>query len=927
MDSEYVNLEQINEQPGGNWALKSNNLKTLLRAVELFYTDELGQICHPDELVDPLLIAKENDVHEVAKLTELLLGCAVQCPNKSEYIHPIMQMGASEQASLMHAIENLMHRFQPSSPGAASNPSRRNSMAHGASFDEMASPSSMPSMSASASALAAGSSTEALAAQLAQALERSSSMELRYLDMEREKRELTERFERSLTENRELAEKYAALESERDQLRSERQSTLTRDNKKIQQIVDNEVHALQMQMEEKDLELNRVKRESGERLMMLENEVRRQADELDISRSKLGTLNKLEASMTKYKKKLEEMNSLRAQVRELENLNAQYLDKVVDLESTIKTMPGLKSLVEKYKNQVVELETSNVQASSNLNVKEQKIRRLQEELDSALGGKEFLESQVEELRTQLASMQYREGADDAMTAGEGSTLNGGGLSADMLLGRDSVSGLRERVARLERENAELKSGNADAGQAELANDLDMAVKAKESLQVSLFQMQKQNDQLSEDLRNARIQVEQQQQMLSQLQQNPGLHPQQQAQSQQQWQNAPDGPEPMQVSNDMTVSEGAAAAGTAGFATPATLEAGVAMGPGGAMQAPVPTPGAVVVTSSNNALSSAQIAEYQDKLEKLVRGQSAEAVDSLRATVTELTKRLKEKESVINELSEQRAKLENYTKKTLHAVQTKYMVAVSSHRNQINEKQERVDFLEKKMKEVRASYSREQALMMSSFYEVCVRVDAGDISILKKDLCHVYFGCGLLLLSRICRHCSLAVDVASAQGVCDRVHAEYLVDHVDTQVDEGTTTGINNHTSTNIHPPKTVPFTPRLASAFAACRCTCSFVLANRSMSMSMPPSVAILDWFSAAEAADQQQPTSRAQAEALQLTERLASACAARRCTSVSLDLVSGNSSCSPSSSTICTCRSAEAAHSAQSASTQRHPPAPATYA
>ena len=96
---------------------------------------------------------------------------------------------------------------------------------------------------------------------------------------------------------------------------------------------------------------------------------------------------------------------------------------------------------------------------------------------------------------------------------------------------------------------------------------------------------------------------------------------------------------------------------------------------------------------------------------------AEAVGSLRATVTELTKRLKEKESTINELSEQRAKLENYTKKTLHAVQTKYMVAVSSHRNQVNEKQERVDFLEKKMKEVRASYSREQALMMSLFYEV------------------------------------------------------------------------------------------------------------------------------------------------------------------------------------------------------------------
>lgn len=96
---------------------------------------------------------------------------------------------------------------------------------------------------------------------------------------------------------------------------------------------------------------------------------------------------------------------------------------------------------------------------------------------------------------------------------------------------------------------------------------------------------------------------------------------------------------------------------------------------------------------------------------------AEVVDSMRVAVAELTNRLKDKESVINELSEQRAKLENYTKKTLHAVQTKYMVAVSSHRNQLNEKQERVDVLEKKLKEMRTSYSREQALLMSSFYEV------------------------------------------------------------------------------------------------------------------------------------------------------------------------------------------------------------------
>lgn len=468
-------MELINEQPGGNWALKTSNLKTLLRGIELYYHEELGQLCEANELIDTHLIAKENDIHEVAKLAELILGCAVQCPSRSEYIHPIMAMEASEQASMMHMIENIMHRFQVTSPSGTRNSLTNNSFSY-ISHE--------------------GESPESLAFQLTQALEKVSSMELKMLDMESEKRELTERFEDSLSEKHSLADKYAALQDERDKLLSERQSTLTRDNKKIQQIVEGEIHALTLQLEEKNEELQRVKRESTERLMVLENEVRRQADELDISRSKLGQLAKLESSVSKYKKKLEEMHSLRNQVKDLEIHNAQYLDKVLDLESTVKTMPTLKALVERYKNQVVDLETANVEAVSNNQVKDQKIRRLQEELDSALGGKEFLESQVEELRSQLTSMQHN-GVDD------GASVEGGGLSADVLLGRDGGSSLRERIGRLERENAQLKSGNENAEEAHLANELDMALKAKESLQLSVGQLKKQNDELSEQLRLAR----------------------------------------------------------------------------------------------------------------------------------------------------------------------------------------------------------------------------------------------------------------------------------------------------------------------------------------------------------------------------------------------------------------------------------------
>jgi hypothetical protein len=712
-----MNVDLVNANAAGNWALKASNLKALLRAIELYYHDELGQLCEAQELIDTSRIAKNEDPKEICRLVELLLGCAVQCPSKSEYIHPIMQMDASEQASMMHTIEELMHRFQLTSPQVQGG---RNSL--GFANHE-------------------GESSESMQLQLTQALEKASQMELRVLDMERDKRELTERLENLVFEKETLVVKHTALQEERDKLVSERQSTLTRDNKKIQQIVEGEVHALTVQLEEKNEALARLKRESTERLMVLENEVRRQADELDISRSKIAQLGKLEASVSKYKKRLEEMNALRTQIKDLEVQYANTLDKTLDLESTVKTIPALKVLVEKYKNQVVELETAHVEATSSVQIKEQKIRRLQEELDSALGGKEFLESQVEELRSQLARVQStrddddedgedyggptdgdrsrtgsgRRGANgdgregsmslDSMGSSSGSLSGGRYSAADLMLGTDSVATLRERVVRLERENSELKRGTDHAHSSPLVNDLDMALKAKESLQATVFELKRQNDQLFEELEALR-----------------------QSQAGGETRGA-------SLSSASSASAAAARAGGGGGS-------GGGGGDGDGAASSVRESMSVPPAVDASAEIAEAVAVYQEQVSQLVRViklrdcvgwndltdgwdgvQTTEKLvldeeaESLRATITTLTEKLKEKESVINEVTEQKAKLETYTKKTLHAVQTKYMVAVSSHRNQLNEKQEMIEFLDKKMKETRSSYSREQALMMSAFYEV------------------------------------------------------------------------------------------------------------------------------------------------------------------------------------------------------------------
>nr|CCA23185.1 hook domaincontaining protein putative [Albugo laibachii Nc14] len=644
IDPSYIQLDTIKLDT--NYFSHLHNITTLVSAIESYYREELTQICDSSNFIDISKIVKETNEAEICKLIELLLGCAVQCPRKSDYIHPIMQMDATAQQNLMLLIENLMHRFQMISPP----PHDHRSADTKASF----------SYSVQDEVI-----VEDLQRLLQINIEKVSILEMRILDMEREKQELSERIENVMKEKNGIDEKYNRLHEEKQNLVLERQSTLTRDNKKIQQLVESEVHAIVMELEANKEELQRTKEEAHERILLLENEMRRQADELDISRTKLGQLSKLETSLPKYKKKLEEMNTLKNELRELETHNAQYLEKVLDLESTIKTMPTLKALVEKYKNQVVELETRNVEATSNIQIRDQKIRRLQEELDSTLGGKEFLENQLEELRAQVSNL-VQQGND-----GENSDFTGGHQSAfDTLLGSSSISSLKERLARMERENAELKSGSPNAAQIHLESELELAIKAKDSLQMNMMQLKKKNQHLEEELEAALKQV--------------GL------------------PKAFDTVSQLPFiphNEEKSASASSGLTESASLAAR----------------NTSIGVEQSSRMTTTMLEEYEDKLSRMQS--DVEEVDSMRATVQELTNRLKDKESSINELNEQRAKLESYTRKTLHAVQTKYMVTVSSHRNQIGEKQEKIEFLEKRLKEMRASYSREQALMMSSFYEI------------------------------------------------------------------------------------------------------------------------------------------------------------------------------------------------------------------
>ncbi|CAK4118185.1 unnamed protein product [Aphanomyces euteiches] len=619
MDPDYLSMDAIKEEAGGsmNWILKLANFNAIARSVESFYHEELSVRCEVANHVDLNRIARaetvDTDVEiELSKVALMLLHCAVNCAERQTFVVRIMNLEQHVQQSVMAMIEQISVAFPPLSP------------LHGSS-------ALSPSLGNLDSTPVRGFSGEQ-SEEVKDLRSRLGAMEKKWQDAEHDKREITKEYEALSAEVQASRKKINILEEENNRLTSERQQAVARDNKKLEELVNAEKHSLTIELQAKTEELLQVKKESSERLIMLEHEVRRQADELDISRSKLVALAKLESTVTKYKQKLDEMNTVKLHIKEVEAQNAAYLEKMLDLESTVKTMASLKSSIEKYKNQVVELETANVEAMSTLQIKEQKCRQLQDDLESALHGKEFLEHQLEEMRSHIP----QEGGEVNYTSA--ADLLGGGLD------------LREQIARLQRENRQLKeqvasstaSSNSTATPSvdilALQNERDDALRAKDAWQAKALDFKRQYDLLAES------------------------------------------------------TKGAAATGGSGVSSAqlAQLEA-------------------------TNARLATQLQAHEEQARKMAA--NTEESDSFRATISELTNRLKEKETVINNLSQDKEKLETYTKKTLHAVQSKYMVAVSTHRNQLAEKQAKVDMLETKLKELKTSQKREQELLMSSFYEI------------------------------------------------------------------------------------------------------------------------------------------------------------------------------------------------------------------
>uniref|UniRef100_A0A663FGN7 Protein Hook homolog 3 n=1 Tax=Aquila chrysaetos chrysaetos TaxID=223781 RepID=A0A663FGN7_AQUCH len=326
-------LNRIKTEVGDNWRLKVSNLKKILKGILDYNHEILGQQIDDFTLPDVNLIGEHADAAELGRMLQLILGCAVNCEQKQEYIQTIMMMEESVQHVVMTAIQELMSKESPVSLGNDA-----------------------------------------------------------YVELDRQLKKTTEELNEALATKEEIAQRcheldmqVAALQEEKSSLLAENQILMERLNQS-DSIEDPNSPAgrrhlqLQTQLEQLQEETFRLEaakddyrirceelekeiaelRQQTEELTTLAEEAQSLKDEIDILRHSSDKVAKLESQVESYKKKLEDLGDLRRQVKLLEEKNTIYMQNTVSLEEELRKANAARSQLETYKRQRLRTERDSL---------------------------------------------------------------------------------------------------------------------------------------------------------------------------------------------------------------------------------------------------------------------------------------------------------------------------------------------------------------------------------------------------------------------------------------------------------------------------------------------------------------------------------------------------------------------------------------
>ncbi|XP_035915384.1 protein hook [Anopheles stephensi] len=447
-------LSKIKSDVGANWRLKVSNLRKIIEGIYVYYQDELSLNLSEELRPDALKIAEKCDPHELGRLLQLILGCAVNCLEKQKYITQIMELEESLQRNIMAALQDIEYIWQGASPS-------RNSINTTTSLDVKTLQEDRDTLAQKChetNKKMLGLIEEKAALQ--QEITKLQAIVGRY-----ENPNLIGDDGTSLGPIQLGSSRYNDLRKLVDSLKDELlQAETARDDLKMKSMIqEKEIAELQVRIDE---------------LHAATAEIAQLKDEIDILKEANEKLKICETQLQTYKKKLEDYNDLRKQIKLQEERSADYLKQNLEYEEEAKKYAGLKGQVELYKKKIQDLHGmldeemgKTVRAEFEYNQLQGQLAVVQREKENFLRERDTLREALDELKCGQAA-----GSGGVGPGGHGA---GGNTMSKELHSND----LYERIERLERENKALREGQG--GQTALSQLLDDANQRNEKLREQL----------------------------------------------------------------------------------------------------------------------------------------------------------------------------------------------------------------------------------------------------------------------------------------------------------------------------------------------------------------------------------------------------------------------------------------------------------
>jgi hypothetical protein len=406
---------------GDNWALKSSNLRKLVRNLEYYYHEDLqkdAQESFQELSANLSKIARSGDAQSLEPLVELVAAAAVTCPQKSEFVGRIMSMSPEAQIQMKGIIESSLQRLEDYDA-----PDLNDDVIYDtADGDPEMIFSSDSGVGVSKDGGDGGNGALFDADHLKKSLPTDADKEELEQALLEAKRELATQ-KSLMNEVREDADKAqsklrALVEDLQDRLAKRQDELITSEE----------------ELRDATTELDGLKARVGE----LEEEKAQLADELDVASAKATQLHKAEATVLAYKKKLDGVGVMNQQMTDLEDQAAGYLRQIMDLESEVKKTATLQRQVDSLQKKLTTSEKEKSDSADSLKNTSSEISELKTLLAAAEKAKKMYEDELKELRAQQA-VNHEEVAVE-------------GFDSQTHVSSDQ----REKMMRLEIENKKLK---------------------------------------------------------------------------------------------------------------------------------------------------------------------------------------------------------------------------------------------------------------------------------------------------------------------------------------------------------------------------------------------------------------------------------------------------------------------------------------